>query len=402
MAEPTRITRRSRPTRRIPTIRVGLAAAVGALALLASACLPYNGGGMTRITRPTSYEPFIFSAVSGGGRYVAYTAMAPSGTGGPPSGHADVWVKDRLTGATSQLTAGNGDSAAPAVSADGRFVSWASEATDLVPGDTNGQVDVFVWDRSTDATTRITDGSAASASPSVSGDGRYVAYWSTANDLLPGDPARTDVFVWDRTTGITRRLTEGHGESVHPSISADGRSIAFESTAPDLVPGQSTPGLNAYVVDRATGVVTLVSDPALGGSAPSISGTGLFIAYQSGADVYLWQRIGVTLRLTHGNAPSITPAIAADGSTVAFTSQASDLAPSDTNGNSDAFRWDRGTAAITRLTDADAPFTSLPAVSADGAHITFSSTASNVVAGDVAGTGDVFAWDRSGSTIGSS
>lgn len=208
--------------------------------------------------------------------------------------------------------------------------------------------------------------------------------------------------MWDRSTGSTRQLTEGSGDSVNPSISADGRTVAFESIARDLVPGQTTSGTNVYVVDRASGAVTLVSDPAIGGAAPSISGTGLFVAYQGRDDIYLWQRIGVTERVAHGNAPSHEPAISADGSTLAFTSQASDLAPSDTNGFHDLFLWDRSTATTTRLTDADAPFTSLPSVSGDGGHITFSSTAGNVAPGDTAGTGDVFAWDRSGSKIGSS
>lgn len=165
--------------------------------------------------------------------------------------------------------------------------------------------------------------------------------------------------------------------------------------------GQTTYGLNAYVVSRVTGVVTLLSDPIRGGSAPAISGDGAFVTHASGSDVYLWRRGGGTHRLTHGNASSVTPAISSDGSTVGFTSSASDLSPADTNGNAALFRWDRSTATVTRLTDADSPFTSLPSVSAGGTHIAFSSTAGNVVAGDGPGTGDVFVWDRSGGMMGS-
>ena len=159
-------------------------------------------------------------------------------------------------------TQANGDSASPAISADGRYVAFGSDASNLVPGDTNGTSDVFVRDLRSGTTQRVsvaTDGTQAngdSDSPAISADGRYVAFASYASNLVPGDTNGTaDVFVRDLRSGTTRRVsvatdgTQANGDSGSPAISADGRYVAFESDASNLVPGDTNHCVDVFVRD---------------------------------------------------------------------------------------------------------------------------------------------------------
>ena len=148
----------------------------------------------------------------------------------------------------------------PAISADGRFVAFVSFATNLVPGDTNDATDVFVRDRQTGTTRRVSlgpggvQGNGGSAGPAISANGRFVAFFSAATNLVPGDTNGTaDVFVRDRQTGTTRRVSlgpggvQGDGDSVGAAISADGRFVAFESDATNLVPGDTNGAPDVFV-----------------------------------------------------------------------------------------------------------------------------------------------------------
>jgi Tol biopolymer transport system component len=232
-------------------------------------------------------------------------------------------VHDRLTGQTTRVSVasdgaqGNGDSECPSISADGRYVAFASLASNLVPGDTNGRMDIFVHDRLTGQTTRVsvasdgTEGNGDSGFPSISADGRYVAFASLASNLVPGDTNGTwDVFVHDRLTGQTTRVSvasggaQGNGDSRFPSISADGRYVAFQSYASNLVPGDTNGVLDVFVHDRLTGQTTRVSVASDG---------------------------------TQGDSYSFGSSISADGRYVAFASYASNLVPGDTNGWADVF-----------------------------------------------------------------
>jgi Tol biopolymer transport system component len=166
----------------------------------------------------------------------------------------------------------NGASNDPSISMDGRYVTYDSLATDLVSGDTNIASDIFVRDRQTGTTTRVSKNSAGvegddhSYEPSVSADGRYVAFHSDAANLVTGDTnVAADIFVRDRQTGTTSRVSisstgaEDDTDSYNPSISADGRYVAFYSEAANQVPGDSNGAWDAFVRDRQTGTTTLVS-----------------------------------------------------------------------------------------------------------------------------------------------
>src|SRR5437867_3390116 len=148
---------------------------------------------------------------------------------------------------------GNGGSGGPAISADGRFVAFASYASNLVPGDTNGVADVFVHDRQTGITERVSvdsagnEGNGGSSGPAISADGRFVAFASSASNLVPGDTnGVADVFVHDRQTGTTERVSvdslgnEGNGSSANPSISADGRVRKRAAGGSGVVAGGTT------------------------------------------------------------------------------------------------------------------------------------------------------------------
>ncbi len=158
----------------------------------------------------------------------------------------------------------------PALSADGRYVTFKSDASNLVPGDNNGTDDIFVYDRTTRSIERVSvsdagvEGNSTSFSPSLSADGRYVTFNSTANNLVPGDNNGVfDIFVYDRTTGSIERVSvsdagvEGNSFSYTPAISADGRYVTFYSDATNLVPGDNN-GAFTYdilVYDRTTQTV---------------------------------------------------------------------------------------------------------------------------------------------------
>ena len=340
---------------------------------------------------------------------------------------------------------GDRDSGGPVISADGRYVAFASAATTLVPGDTNNTPDIFVADRRTGDVSRVNVASSGaqahhltdegSFGPSISSDGRYVAFASFADNLVPGDTNEAlDGFVHDRRTGRTIRVTlntaggQAFGGGV--SISGDGRYVAFVSTPERILPGSTDPLDAVFVRDLRTGTVRRVDVSTTGGTPDSISGVALisgdgrhvvFQSYGSGLDprdtntepdVFLrnldtgvTELVSVTSAGVSGNGAALGFAVSADGRFVAFGSYASDVLPGDTNGVPDAFVRDLRTG-VTRLVSvaagggpSDAYGSSPSAVSDDGRFVGFQSYATNLVPGDTNGALDAFVRDlRSGTT----
>ena len=168
---------------------------------------------------------------------------------------------------------GNAASAHPAVSADGRWVAFTSRASNLLAGDTNSADDVFLFDRQNGGMTRVSVGpdgdqgnSYSSGAVSLSADGRWIAFTSAASNLVPFDTnGHEDVFVHDRNTGQTRRVSvgpdasPGNAGSFNPAMSADGRWVAFASRATDLVEGDTNGQEDIFVHDSLTGTTSRVS-----------------------------------------------------------------------------------------------------------------------------------------------
>ncbi|MEO8196181.1 MAG: hypothetical protein ABI689_05620, partial [Thermoanaerobaculia bacterium] len=245
-------------------------------------------------------------STSADGRYIAFQSSAPNLVAGDTNNLDDIFVHDRQTGVTTRVSVdsagaeGNSDSAAPSISGDSRYVAFSSAASNLVAGDTNGSEDVFVHDRLTGTTTRVSvdsagaEGDSYSYEASISGDGRYVAFASTASNLVAGDTnSIDDIFVHDRQTGATTRVSvdsfgvEGGSGSTSASISGDGRYVAFASYASNLVAGDTNLNSDIFVHDRQTGTTTRVSVDSTGvegdgySSAPSISSDGIYVAFTS-------------------------------------------------------------------------------------------------------------------------
>jgi hypothetical protein len=211
------------------------------------------------------------ASISADGRYVALQSLATNLVSGDTNAQQDVFVRDRQSGTTERVSVatggaeGNSSSYAPSISADGRFVAFYSLASNFAAGDTNGYVDVFVRDRQSGTTERVSMATGGaqennnSYNPAISADGRFVAFYSLASNLVAGDTnLASDVFVRDRQSGTTERASvatggaeaEGNGHSEEPSISSDGRFVAFASPASNLVAGDSNNNSDVFERDR--------------------------------------------------------------------------------------------------------------------------------------------------------
>ena len=372
-------------------------------------------------------ESFI-SAISASGQYVAFESLASNLVAGDTNESSDIFVHDRTTGITWRVSIasdgnqGNGGSANPAISSDGRYVVFQSAASNLVLGDTNDREDVFVYDRTTGETTRVSTSSTGSqgndhsALPYISADGRFVSFLSEASNLEPGDTNNSrDVFVHDRMTGQTSRVSvapDGNQwdyTSHYHSISADGRYVMFYSVSNELTP----PDFGIFVHDRVTGQVTRVIATVASG-VQTVGPDGRYVAFSSEAsnlepgdtndkiDVFVHDRTtGITERVSvasDGNQASdhsSDPSISADGRFVVFDTRASNLVSGDTNEDSDIFVHDRTagvTARISIISDGSegSDKSSHASISSDGRYVSFLSAASNLVPGDTNEVEDVF------------
>ena len=268
-------------------------------------------------------------AISADGRYVAFTSLATNLVPGDINFAYDVFVHDRVTGKTVLASVSStgahgsvlGSSYAPVISADGRWVAFPSLTTNLVPGDSNHACDVFVHDMLTGSTELDSvdsggvQGNELSFPTAITPDGRFLAFHGAATNLVPGDTNGVwDVFVHDRVTGITERVSvDSNGsaadvDSFGAAISSDGRHVAFTSSATHLVPEDTNGWTDVFVHDRVSGSTERVSVDSAG---------------------------------MQGDYWAAAPAMSDDGRFVAFESASTNLVPGDTNGAADIFLRDR-------------------------------------------------------------
>lgn len=402
---------------------------------------PRNGGVVLVSTNAAgdqansgSFDPVI----SDNHRVVAFVSFASNLVPDDPDGGTNVFAKNLWTGEVVLVSAsaggekGNAASLGPSISANGRHVAFSSDASNLVPGDANGTRDIFVKDLWTgevalaSADAAGNGGNGFSFVASISDNGRHVAFGSDASNLVPGDAnGNADVFVKDLRTGeVALASTDASGNqgdsfSGSPSISANGRHVAFQSLASNLVPGDTNANIDVFVKDLRTGGIVLASSDAAGNEgddsslAPAVSGNGRYVAFSSfasnlapgdangSADVFvkdLWTGEVILASAdaagAQGNGSGFSPAISDNGRYVAFESQASNLAPGDTNNEIDIFLKDLRTGALT-LVSADPEgnegnLNSAGVDVTDAGAVVFGSRASNLVPGDANEAFDIF------------
>lgn len=386
-------------------------------------------------------------SLSADGAFAVFISDADNLVAGDTNGVNDIFVHSLQTGVTirvsrsssgEQANGGSIDWHAPAISADGRIVAFASTATNLVTGAANGVQQIFVHDRQTGTTACVSmdasgvPGGGASSAPSLSADGKIIAFTSYATNLAAGDPTGTvDVYIRNLETGWTARVSvapdgsPANGDSGCSAISGNGRFVAFASNASNLVPMDINGETDIFVRDLQTGITTLVSAASDGTQgngwsdhAPTISTDGTVVAFLSAAsnlagddtngvpDVYvrnlrtkLTTRASIATSNAEADDASFAPTLSASGRYVAFASNAANLSPGDANGTADVFVHDVWLSQTTLVSTGSnaAPGNGVsgafypPATSGDGRTVAFESWAYSLVAGDSNEVGDVFA-----------
>jgi hypothetical protein len=372
-------------------VRTALISVTAALAVLATVPADAGAGvGLTeRVSVSTSGQQgndisgrFAGPAINGDGQVVAFDSIARTLVAADTNMEADVFVRDRSTDTTERVSVrstgqqANDSSSRPALDASGNIVVFDSFATNLVTGDTNQALDVFAHDRTTGVTTRVSlrsneaQGNDQSHSPSINGSGRFVAFVSSASNLVPNDTnGAEDSFVRDLVEGTTERVSvrsngnQANSSTTATSISANGRWVAFSSFASNLVPGDTNGHFDVFVHDRETG---------------------------------LTERVSVSDDEEQADAPSTTPSVSRKG-LVAFYSDATNLVADDTNERQDIFVRDRTAGTTERVSvssneeqaDGDSQHPAVrgftasgPDITPNGRFVTFYAAATNLVPGD--------------------
>jgi Tol biopolymer transport system component len=377
------------------------------------------------------------ASISGDGRYVAFWSFASNLVPSDTNGTSDVFVRDRVAGTIERVSvdsrerqAAGGDQGGvldtnfgrPVITPDGRFVAFASSATNLVRRDRNNAVDIFLRDRVAGTTERVTmasrkvEANSESSVPAISPDARFIAFRSFADNLVPDDTNFTaDVFLLDRQAGTTVRVSvtstgqQADNASGSPAITPDGRFVVFESSASNLVPGEPEDfASDVYLRDVQAGTTEGISTPTTGfvrhSVAPTISADGRFVAFQSWDgglvpgdtndryDIFVfdratgtYERVSIDSAGGQADDDSLGPAMTPDGRFVAFTSLAENLVPGDGNFDSDVFVHDRVTHTTVRAS-----------VRTDGTEIGFELGSGNP---SLSTDGQVVAFDSEGALV---
>jgi Tol biopolymer transport system component len=324
--------------------------------------------------------------LSDDGRVVAFTSLARDLVPDERGYENDIFARDLLSGQTVKVSPSRFDrgarlsSGGERLSGDGRVVAFQSMADDLVGQDTNGVIDVFVYDLGTREITRVSvpgsglQSNGPAKTPALDAGGSFVAFASRADNLVPGDRNESwDVFLHDRKQGTTERVSvssdggEANGDSDISWLSSDARFVAFASDASNLVRGDTNGARDIFVRDRVTDRTS---------------------------------RVSVSSGRTQGNRGSDYPVLSGDARLVAFVSRATNLVPGDTNGVPDVFLHDRHTGRTERVSHSpdgrqanDESGTFGVALSRDGNCVVFDSYATNLVPDDDNGKMDVFVRD---------
>jgi Tol biopolymer transport system component len=416
---------------------------------------PASGATAERISVSAAGEQAndaSFSAsMSADGRYTAFVSLASNLVPDDTNNGCDVFVRDNSNGAIERVSVSSTEAQvdtgfncdAPAISADGRYVAFQSDGAGLVPNDSSTNSDVFVRDRELGTTERVSVGSDGetpigngtefgnSLDPAISANGRFVAFMSSGRNLIPGRQIfETHVYVRDLLTGTTEIVSErpdgqtSNGPAAQPSLSADGRYVAFVSYSEGLVPGDDNLGPDIFVRDRVTETTEAVSVSSAGAlpqylswrpqsEGPSISADGGYVAFSSNArdlvpgddfndyDVFVRDRVAGTTRMASVTSTgeqayggdSTGASISADGRFVAFHSSAGNLSPGGGFGTSDIIVFDVArnvTKPLTLGQDYDQDDSVFPSLTADGGQVAFTSRSNDLVANDTNGVSDVF------------
>lgn len=349
-----------------------------------------------------SYNPSIGPT----GNFVVFESYAGNLVNGDTNNTSDIFFHygvpgvNRRISETPDFLSPNGRSflgSSNAVSGSGQYIVYASEATNLVTNDFNATDDIFLYDQGSRTTTLVSRGiggtsaNGRSTSPTISLDGRFVAYSSLASDLVSGDTnSREDVFVYDRVTQTTERVSvqssglQVTGSSQRPSLSSNGRFVSFSSIAADLVAGDSDTADDVFVFDRVTRQTSSISVRSTGPISlfaagafyhPEISGDGNVVTFVSNAihqgfgsppglaSTYLYNRVTDTLDWISQPNPSAPPNTGSQGSTepsisfngllAAYESSTSNLIVGDVNGRSDIFAFGSNLPQLTSATTAE-------------------------------------------------
>lgn len=331
-----------------------------------------------------------FPSISGDGRYVAFSSFATNLAVGDtntcwifttPGTCPDIFVHDRQNNITTRVSVATDGTQinhlplAPAISGNGRYVTFYSEATNLVPNDTNNRIDVFLRDTQNNTTVRVSVNNSGnqvtnhSLLPSISYDGCYIAFQSSDGNMISGDNnGAADIFIHDCETNTVTRISSGvggvqtNGSSQYASISADGLHVGFESTATNLVTGDTNGSSDIFLFSIPTNTTS---------------------------------RVSVGLGNTQPNGHSYRPSVSQDGRYIGFESLATNLISGDSNGFRDVFLYDAQTNATRRgsVTTSGGQTNNDsfdPSVTRDGIVLAFESPATNIVSNDVNNSPDAF------------
>lgn len=367
---------------------------------------------------PRGSSSVVPGGVSGDGRYVVFTTMADRLIASDTNRASDILVRDVWNGTNALVSvntngaSGNGVAHNAVISAGGRFVAFLSSATDLAPNVTNTMINLYVRDLQTGVTTLASfnanggAGAGGAANPSISRDGRFIAYESSASGIAsaPDSNSRSDVFVFDRLAGTNALVSAMRGfnqtanaASSNPQISPDGEWVVFESRAGNLTTNAlGTSITRIYLRDlptRETFLVSPLNETAWLGSRCQISGDSGTLAYSVNTNIYLYDVAARTS--TRISDDGVGPALGDIGRFVVFERP---LRNGFTPTNSSIVAFDTALGTEMLVSGGNARSRS-PRIGAAGRFVVFTSRARDLVANETTGVGDIYIRDMIGQTL---